>query len=146
MPFGSESTGDQNGRGHKVSTQKRSPMPFGSESTGDHDGCGPHPPRGGTKSPMPFGSESTGDTARRRLKSCVTWQVTNAFRQRVHWGRYGYGYGFGYGDGESPMPFGSESTGDLGLSGSELKEWIYVTNAFRQRVHWGPDTAKVTTQ
>ncbi len=90
------------------------------------------------------------------------WQVTNAFRQRVHWGLSRYEaegaaeevaspMPFGSestGDhinqkntndkNQSPMPFGSESTGDQ-REGAQGAWGIHgVTNAFRQRVHWGP--------
>ncbi len=92
-------------------------MPFGSESTGDDHLVGPILFRDKHPSPMPFGSESTGDppTPARALVDTII--VTNAFRQRVHWG---------------PSTYEEQ----------DYRSGNQVTNAFRQRVHWGRHGAK----
>ncbi len=162
MPFGSESTGDQRWRwrGLWQSTRRHQCLsaasPLGTKSM-------PGGIEGNMESPMPFGSESTGDKPNTNLGSWWTPSVTNAFRQRVHWGLTLSGYEFEgtvnshqclsaaspLGTGSCPVqprprpgrhqclsaasPLGTYSLGDIAPEGARL-----VTNAFRQRVHWGP--------
>ncbi len=109
---------------------------------------------------MPFGCESTWDNMKYR-KDIQLADVTNAFRQQVHLGHMDTqdkAYKLA-----SPMPFGNESTWDIlaqvqaGTQAFESPmpfgnkstwDWMWrlpthrgirVTNAFRQRVHLGPD-------
>ncbi len=85
---------------------------------------------------MPFGSESTGDD-KGMVPSFADFKVTNAFRQRVHWGLPVDCMKKTNGNMTSPMPFGSESTGDREAVHAVAVGFSAVTNAFRQRVHWG---------
>ena len=91
-----------------------SPMPFGNESTWDIL-IGIIIAVYGIMSPMPFGNESTWDRIRQERFDNIR---------------------------ASPMPFGNESTWDQTRS-RDLWAPLDVTNAFRQRVHLGLNSARI---
>ncbi len=113
-------------------------MPFGRESTEDV-GNSVWNSVGNSVSPMPFGRESTWDEALAEERE-FSRQVTNAFRQGVHWGRSPC----------IPRPICVSSRHQCLSAGSPLgtpRDVVgfaggpAVTNAFRQGVHWGLNLA-----